>query len=108
MVTIIILCSLICTVTLVFICGAIAPAAPPTITIAPPSAIIEPITPPDIIEEEYENMIDGDLRSILREGVVEKSIGVMRKDGISDEAIRKKMMECFSLIDEETIDRLLK
>ena len=51
-------------------------------------------------------MVHSDLRTNFRDGIVEKSIKVMRKDGIIDEVIKKKMMESFSS-DEETIDRLL-
>jgi len=75
-----------------------------------PPAIIEPdtsITPPTtVVEEEYDNMQHDTIKNSLREGIVIKSIEVMRKDGVDDEAIKKKMMECFSL-DEETMDRLL-
>ena len=52
-------------------------------------------------------MVHSDLRTTFRDGIVKKSIKVMRKDGISDEVIKKKMMESFSL-EEETMDRLLK
>jgi len=120
MVALIMACSLIGSVILISVCGMIAPSAPPS----PPSVV----TPPAIIEEthsdiydaydneapspsatirgEYGNMRSDEIKSSLREGVVERSIPILRSQGMSDEKIKEKMMESFSL-DEETIDRLL-
>lgn len=98
MILLIMVCVLVCTVPLVIICGAIAPTPPP-----PPS--VTTITPPAIIEE-YDSMQSNDIKSSLKEGVVKRSIGIMRNNGMSDEKIKEKMMESFSL-DEETIDKLL-
>lgn len=90
-------CTLVCTVPLILICGAIAPA--------PPTPSVTTITPPAIIEE-YDSMQSNDIKSSLKEGVVKRSIGIMRNNGMSDKKIKEKMMEDFSL-DEETIDKLL-
>jgi len=46
------------------------------------------------------------IKNSLREGIVERSIEVLRSNGMNEEEIKKKM-ESFSL-DEETMDRLLK
>lgn len=46
------------------------------------------------------------IKNNLREGVVERSIEILRHNGVSEKEIKKKMMESFSL-DEETLDRLL-
>jgi len=47
------------------------------------------------------------IKNNLREGVVERSIEVLRRNGMSEEEIKKKMTESFSL-DEETINKLFK
>jgi len=46
------------------------------------------------------------IKNSLREGIVERSIEMLRSNGMNEEEIKKKM-EYFSL-DEETMDRLLK
>lgn len=109
MVSLIMGCALVLTVPLILICGAIAPVAPPPIVMVSPPAIIEPaqrITTPGIIGEGDESMSYSDLRNTFRERIVKKSIEVMRRDGVSDEVIKKKMLESFSL-DDETIDKLM-
>ena len=99
MVSLIILCSLIGSVALILVCVAIAPVT----TITPP-AIVEQTTM--VAEEEYSIMQNDTVKNNLREGIVEKSIEVLRSNGMSEEEIKKKMMDSFSL-DEETIDKLL-
>jgi len=47
-----------------------------------------------------------EIKSSLREGVVIRSIQIMRSQGLSDEKIKEKMMQSFSL-DEETINSIL-
>lgn len=100
MVVRIMICTLIGLVALILACGAIATPLPASISI-----VI--ISPSAIIKEEHEIMYNEDFKNIFKEGVVAKSIGVMRKDGIDDEVIKKKMIESFSL-DEETINIMLK
>jgi len=63
-------------------------------------------SPSATIRGEYGNMRSDEIKSSLREGVVERSIPILRSQGMSDEKIKEKMVEAFSL-DEETIDRLL-
>ena len=61
----------------------------------------------DIVEKEGCGIIyNEDIKNSFKEGIGVRSIEAMRKNGIEDEFIKKKMMESFSL-DEETIDRLL-
>jgi len=45
------------------------------------------------------------VKNNLREGIVKRSIEVLRHNNMSEEKIKKMMMKSFSL-DEETIDRL--
>jgi len=47
-----------------------------------------------------------EIKSSLREGVVIRSIQIMRSQDLSDEKIKEKMMQSFSL-DEETINSIL-
>ena len=47
------------------------------------------------------------IKNNLREGIVERSIEVLRRNGMSEEEIKKKLTESFSL-DEEAISRLFK
>ena len=57
-------------------------------------------------KEGYEIMYDEEIKNSLKKEIIVRSIETMRNNGMDDEAIKKKMMESFSL-DEETIDRLL-
>jgi len=111
-VALIMLCALVCTVPLILICGPIAPpsiVSIPNEPINPPAITQEEISiPSDIIDKEgYEIVYNEDIKNSLKEGIVERSIETMRKNGMGYEAIKKKMMESFSL-DEETINGLLK
>jgi len=110
MVALIMLCALVCTVPLIHICGTIAPLSImsiPNEAINPPTIIQEEVPASSAIEKEgYEIVYNEDIKNSIKEDIVEKSIEVMRKNGMDDEAIKKKIMESFSL-DEETIDRLL-
>jgi len=58
------------------------------------------------MKEGYGNMKKDEIKSSLREGVVIRSIQIMRSQGLSDEKIKEKMMQSFSL-DEETINSIL-
>jgi len=100
----IMLCSLIGSVVFIFTCGAITSTTPLPVTITTPPAIVEQ-TAVDV-GEEYNNMQHDTIKNNLREGVVERSIEILRHNGVSEKEIKKKMMESFSL-DEETLDRLL-
>lgn len=48
-----------------------------------------------------------DLKGVLKEEIVMKSIEVLRDHGMNDEEIKTMMMEKFSL-DQETVYRLIK
>lgn len=47
------------------------------------------------------------IRDVFREGIVEKSIQILRNHGKSDDEIKEMMIKDFSISDE-TIDMLLK
>jgi hypothetical protein len=113
MVRIIMVCSLTGSVILVLICGGIT-FLTNVVTGIPNNplatlAIIGEATGdmPAIIEEEDTDMGNRDIRGILKEGIVRRSIEIMRRNGMDDEAIKKKIMESFSL-DEEAINKLLR
>ena len=110
-VALIMLCALVCTVPLILICGTIAPpsiVSIPEETINPPAIVQEKIpASSDIVETKGCKIVyNEDIKNSFKEGIAVRSIETMRKNGMDDEAIKKKMMESFSL-DEETIDRLL-
>lgn len=52
-------------------------------------------------------MTHGNLKSILREGVVEKSIQILRSHGKSDNEIKEMMLKDFA-ITEKSLDRIMK
>lgn len=118
MVLLIMLFSLIGTVILIFTCGLF-----PTITITPEPPKTEITSPfvieenieeynvatdiPKLFEEDNQDMKNEDLTDVFREGIVSKSIGILRSHGKSDDEIKAMMIKDFSL-DEEMIDRLLR
>jgi len=52
-------------------------------------------------------MLQGDIKNMAREGIVKKSIQILRTHGKSEEEIKKMMLKDFS-IKEEVLDKLLK
>lgn len=102
MVRLIMLCSLIGTVGLICVCGVLSPSLHTTTDI--PSYL----NAPAVLERETVSVSSDDtIRSSMKEGIVEKSIEVMRGNGMSDEAIKEKIMQSFSM-DAETVDNLMK
>ena len=52
-------------------------------------------------------MTHGNLKNILREGVVEKSIQILRDHGKSDNEIKEMMLKDFA-ITEKNLDQIMK
>jgi len=52
-------------------------------------------------------MLQDDMKNWAREGIVKKSIQILRTHGKSDEEIKQMMLKDF-LINEEVLDELLK
>jgi hypothetical protein len=102
MAKLIMLCSLIGTVSLIFVCGVLSPY--PQMATSIPN---DHNAPAFVGRENVSMSSDDVIRNRMKNGIVEKSIEVMRGNDMSEETIKEKIMQSFSM-DEATIDNLMK
>ena len=106
--------SLVGTVLLIGVCTPLVPAAPVPNLSDIPSYIEEAQLPRFSMEhneffsriEVNEDMTSRAIRDMMRQGIIEKSIQILRRHGMSEEKIRKMILNDFC-IDEKTLEEIM-